>query len=301
MPELPEVETIKLGLKKKIIGLKIKQITVLNPKSFQADVKLLNNKKILNINRLAKVLCIDLVGDISLLIHLKMSGQLVLVNSSKLKVQSEERLIGGHPTKDMMSFDLPNKSTRVIFELENYTLPAQRYTLFFNDQRKFGWIKLVESSKLKVQSYIKDLGPEPLEKSFTWQVLKRQLQKRLKTPVKVAIMDQQIISGIGNIYASEACFIAKIDPRTKVLKLTDDQHKKLHLGIVKSLSDGIKYGGSTKTHFVNSDGRKGVFLDHAFVYNKDKTPCKICKTIIKKIKLGGRGTYFCPKCQPQLA
>ena len=115
--------------------------------------------------------------------------------------------------------------------------------------------------------------------------------------VKVAIMDQSVVAGVGNIYASEACFNAKIDPRMKVKDLSDTQFKKLHAGIIKCLQDGIKYGGSTKTHFVDADGHKGYFLDYAFVYGRDKHPCKICKTEIKKITLAGRGTYFCPKCQ----
>lgn len=290
MPELPEVETIKLGLRKKIIGLKISKITVLNPKSLQADPELLKDKKVLNIERLAKVLKLDLEGEISLLIHLKMSGQLILVKKSEGRGKNEEKLIGGHPTKDMIG-EMPNRSTRVIFEFSDGS------TLYFNDQRKFGWIKGVKSSEVRDQSLIKSLGPEPLSKNFTWQILKEKLQKRLNTPIKVAIMDQQIISGIGNIYANEACFLAKIDPITKVAKLTNAQYKKLHNGIIKSLQDGIKFGGSTRTHFISTEGRKGMFLDHAFVYSRDKSPCKNCRTEIKKIKLGGRGTYFCPNCQ----
>ena len=116
-------------------------------------------------------------------------------------------------------------------------------------------------------------------------------------PVKVAIMDQKVVSGIGNIYASEACFGAKIDPRTGIKDLSDQQFKSLHQAVQKSLRDGIKYGGSTRVHFVDPEGHKGYFLDYAFVYGRDKHPCKICKTEIKKIQLGGRGTFFCPKCQ----
>ncbi len=284
MPELPEVETLKLGLEKKLPGLRIKKIEVLNPKSFQANPKLLGNKKVLNVLRRAKILCINYERDLSLLIHLKMSGQLIY--------QGKEKLIGGHPTKDMKG-QMPNKSTRVIFEFSDNS------KLFFNDQRKFGWIKLVKTNELGILSHLifKNLGPEPLEKKFTWEVLKERLRKRLGTAIKVAIMDQQVISGVGNIYACEALFISKIDPRTKVKDISNKRFKLLHNGIIKSLKDGIKYGGSTRTHFINTDGEKGLFLDHAFVYNKTKKPCKSCKTYIQKITLGGRGTYFCPKCQ----
>ena len=110
-------------------------------------------------------------------------------------------------------------------------------------------------------------------------------------------MDQSVVSGVGNIYASEACFNAKIDPRTKVKDLTDKDIKSLHRGMLKALRDGIKYGGSSRAHFVDADGHRGYFLDYAYVYGRDKHACKICSTEIKKIQLGGRGTYFCPACQ----
>ncbi len=285
MPELPEIETIKLGLQKKIVGLKIKKIEVLNPKTFQPfdAAQGLEGKKVLKINRLAKILVVDLSGNLSLLFHLKMSGQLIYLEGRK-------RFVGGHPTPDMRD-EMPNKHTRVIFEFNNNS------KLFFNDQRKFGWVKVVNSSSLMVDSLLKNLGPEPLEKNFTWQLLKQNLLKHKNLAVKVAIMDQTAISGIGNIYANEACFDAKIDPRTKVSDLSDEQFRKLHKGIIKALKDGIKYGGASRAHFVNSEGEKGYFLDYAYCYGRDGQPCKKCKTTIKKIQLGGRGTYFCPHCQ----
>ena len=113
-------------------------------------------------------------------------------------------------------------------------------------------------------------------------------------------MDQSVVSGVGNIYANEACFLAKLDPRTKIKDLKEEQFKRLHKGIIKSLQDGIKYGGSSRAHFVDSEGHKGYFLDYAFVYWRDSKPCKVCKTKIEKIQLGGRGTYFCPNCQKAL-
>lgn len=293
MPELPEVETIKLGLQKKIIGLKIKQIDLLSPKSFFGDPKEIAGREVTGIFRRAKVLGIVLDNELTLLFHLKMSGQIIWVGESKF--------IGGHPTPDMQGM-IPNSHTRVVFELERqearYAKQEKSY-LYFNDQRRFGWVKIVKSDELRAQNYgyAGEVGPEPLEKEFTWEILKQNLSKHLKTPVKVAILDQKVVAGVGNIYASEACFNAKIDPRTKVKDLSDEQLKKLQKGIVKSLQDGIKYGGATRSHFVDSDGRKGYFLDYAFVYGRDKHPCKVCGMQIKKITLGGRGTFFCPVCQ----
>ncbi|OGE28083.1 DNA-formamidopyrimidine glycosylase [Candidatus Daviesbacteria bacterium RIFCSPHIGHO2_01_FULL_40_11] len=290
MPELPEVEVIRLGLSRKIIGLKIQKIQVLSPKSFLGNPNLVQGQKVLNIWRKAKILGVELSGDKTLLFHLKMSGQLVWKGESGKG--EGERFIGGHPTIDMVG-QMPNSHTRVIFSF------AGGSHLYFNDQRKFGWVKVVQSAKLKVQSegILGKLGPEPLDKGFAWQVLKQNLLKHKNMPVKVAIMDQSVVSGVGNIYANEACFDARLDPRTKVGSLTDEQFTRLHHGIVKSLQDGIKHGGSTRAHFVDAEGHKGYFLDYAFVYWRDKHACKVCGTEIKKVTLGGRGTYLCPKCQ----
>ncbi len=282
MPELPEVEIIKLGLQKKIIGLKISKIQIISPKSFIGNPNLAQSQKVLNIWRKAKILGVGLTGDITLLFHMKMSGQLIY--------QDGKRFIGGHPTEDMVG-QMPNAHTRVIFSF------SDRSHLYFNDQRKFGWVRVVNSSSLIDNSSLKNLGPEPLEKSFTWQVLKNSLLRHKSMPIKVAIMDQKVVAGVGNIYANEACFNAKIDPRTKVSQLTDQDMRSLHRGVLKALRDGIKYGGSTRVHFVDPEGRKGYFLDYAYVYWKHSHPCKVCGTEIKKITLGGRGTYFCPKCQ----
>lgn len=283
MPELPEVETIRISLEKKIIGISIKQIEILNPKTFQGDAKLVLTKKIINVWRKGKGLGIDFENGQTLLFHLKMSGQIIIKSQ-------QDRFVGGHPTHDMLA-ELPNKSTRVIFHLNN------DLTMFFNDQRKFGWIKVLDQQSLQLDAFLKSLGPEPLEKGYDWEKLKTNLLKHPKAPIKVILLDQSVVAGVGNIYACEACFIAKIDPRTKVGSLTDSQFKKLHQGVLQALKEGVKYGGSTKTHFVDSDGKKGLFLDYAKVYNREKKPCLVCKTKIEKIKLGGRGTFFCPRCQ----
>lgn len=284
MPELPEVETIKLGLQKKTIGLTISNIEVLSPKSFIGKAKDLKNKKIQQVWRRAKILGIDVEGRMTLLFHLKMTGQLIYNPSTRLRASS--RFIGGHPTPDMRD-KMPNSHTRVIFTFSDGS------HLYFNDQRKFGWIKIVKFG----EGIPGTLGPEPLTKEFSWQILKTNLLRHKSMPVKVAIMDQSVVSGVGNIYANEACFDAKIDPKTKVKDLDDLQFKKLHSGIIKSLTDGIAHGGSSRAHFVDAEGRKGYFLDYAYVYGRDRKPCKKCGTTIEKIILGGRGSYFCPTCQ----
>lgn len=288
MPELPEVETIKLGLQKKIIGSKITKIQVLSSKSFIGNSNLALGQKVLNLWRRAKLLGIDLSGNKTLLFHLKMSGQLVW--RGEMGKDKEDSFIGGHPTEDMFG-KMPNVHTRVIFSF------ADGSHLYFNDQRRFGWVRVVDSRQVTGDSSIKNLGPEPLEKRFSWQILKNNLLKRKIQLVKVALMDQTVVAGVGNIYANEALFDAKIDPRKKIKDLTDKEFKKLHKGVVKSLKDGIKYGGSTRAHFVDAEGHRGYFLNYAYVYGKDGHKCKVCGGEIQKIQQVGRGTFFCPHCQ----
>ncbi len=289
MPELPEVETIKLGLQKRINGLEIKKILINSQKSFIGEPGLVKNKKVINIWRRGKVLGIDLENNLSLMFHLKMSGQLILVKGQKDPL-GENKFMGGHPTKDMKG-EMPNKHTRIEF------LFSDGSNLYFNDQRKFGWVRVVATNKIEEESFFKKLGPDPLGEKFNLRELKDNLYKHPKTAIKVAILDQTVVSGIGNIYACEACFLAGVDPRKRVGELGDEEFKKLYQAIIKVLKNGIKYGGSSKTHFVDAQGNKGFFLDHAFVYGKDKKDCKKCGVKIKKIKLGGRGTYLCPNCQ----
>lgn len=290
MPELPEVETIKKGLDNKVVGLTLKKIEILNPKTFQSGKpQQAEGARIVDVWRRAKMLGIELVstGPVTLLLHLKMTGQLIFVEEGE-----RHRIIGGHPTPDMKG-DLPNKSTRVIFEFSNGS------KLYFNDQRKFGWVKLLEGGKAQIMNdkLFKNLGPEPLEKDFNWEVLKNNLLRHKSMPIKVALMDQSVVSGIGNIYSSEALFNARIDPRRKVSTLSDEEFKKIVIGIQKALKVSIEKGGSTRAHFVDVEGNKGYFLDYANVYGKEGYKCNGCPGKVQKIQQAGRGTYFCPICQ----
>lgn len=311
MPELPEVETIRRGLEKKIVGLTIKNLQVFYPKGVQFKPELVRGKKVVGVWRRAKMLGVDLSlrgaeatkqshdrdrhsGNcriaMTLLFHLKMTGQLIYVGN---RLQSTgDRLIGGHPTPDMQN-QMPIKSTVAVFEFNDGS------HLYFNDQRRFGWIKLVDSEQVTgdSNSILGKLGPEPFDPKFTWEILKDNLLKHKSQPIKVAIMDQSTLSGVGNIYASESLFLAKIDPRRKVNSLSDAEFKKLYQGIKNSLKLAIEKGGSTRAHFVNVDGEKGYFLDYANVYGKEGYSCNGCKGKVEKIQQAGRGTYWCPKCQ----
>lgn len=285
MPELPEVETIRSGLEKKIVNLKIKNIQILYAKGVHFKPELIKNKKVIDVWRRAKMLGIDLEYDQTLVFHLKMTGQLIFVHNA-------EKIIGGHPTEDMKG-QMPNKSTVAIFRFSDGS------NLYFNDTRRFGWIKLFATRDVKKDDFkiLGKLGPEPFDPEFNWAVLKENLLHHKQMPIKVALMDQSVLSGVGNIYSSESLFAAHIDPRRKVSTLSDLEFKKIFQGIKKSLETAIKYGGSTRAHFVNVEGERGYFLDYANVYGKEGEKCRGCSGKVEKIRQAGRGTYFCPACQ----
>lgn len=284
MPELPEVETIKKGLCTKIIGLKLAEVIVENRKSFPGNEKTIIGKKVIDVSRRAKIVRIHLDSGESLIIHLKMTGQLIFVDKTT-------RIAGGHPSHDWHD-KLPNKYTRVTLIFENGS------KLFFNDLRKFGWIKLLPNSEVEV--IFEEYGPEPFSKEFTTNYLRKRAERIPERTVKQFIMDQKIIAGVGNIYADESLFLAKIMPRTRVRFLTDKNWEDLVSSILKILEMGIKYGGTTDSDYVDSEGKKGGMQDHLNVYHKTGQKClTACGGEIERIVIGGRGTNYCPKCQKE--
>lgn len=283
MPELPEVETIRLQLAEKIVGLKIADFSVDTPKIFSGNKNNLLGKRILGLRRFAKVLVIDLDGAYSILLHLKMTGQLIYQNGSV-------RIAGGHPVPPL-NLPVPNKTTHAIFTFENSA------KLFFNDLRKFGWVKLVRAGGLEIRELEEAFGIEPLSAKFTFDYFSLKLEKFKNRPVKLAIMDQNLTPGVGNIYASEALFLAGLNPNRKVSTLTNTEIKQLYSGVKEALTTGLKHGGASAAAYVKPDSTLGVYLNYANVYNREGEKCKRCRAIIKKEKIGQRGTYFCPSCQ----
>ena len=287
MPELPEVETIKRGLVELIIGKKIKTITVLDsPKSLRASKNDLDafviNHKISNINRRGKALIITLDSDYAFLVHLRMTGQLVYR-------EKDFNFGAGHPNDSLIG-SLPDKTTRIIIEFTDDS------KLFFNDQRKFGYFKLMSKDEVENDLFIKKLGPEPLDtnKSITEQFIKR-IRKRNNSSVKAAILDQSVIAGIGNIYADEALFLAKVHPASKVKDLTDDELVSILESAIKVMKLSIKLGGSTDKNYIDAKGNRGTYLNFANVFRREGKPCKNHPDVlIEKIRIAGRGTHICP-------
>jgi len=300
MPELPEVETIKRTLQKAIVGKTIKNIEVRKAKIFQGRPQEVIGRKIEGIERRGKMLIIKLSGNKALVVHFKLTGQLVWIEE-KLKVESRKsKVILGHPIP-FAGTELPAKTTHVIFEIDGPTSPPGLRgagKLFYNDLRQFGWIRIVQSSKLKVQSEIAKLGPEPFDKEFTTDYLQR-IFSRSSKPIKLVLMDQEKIAGIGNIYANEALFEAGILPTRPACSLKNEETEKLKKSIIMVLEEGIKYGGSSAADeaYIKPTGEPGGYQEHFRVYQRAGEKCRKCGTIIKRINLGGRGTFWCPKCQ----
>ena len=280
MPELPEVEVVKLFLEDKLIGQKISDLEILNSKSFLGDPKKVVGQTITKFSRIGKQLSIHLSNKLILLVHLKMTGQLIFVDS--------DRTILGHPTKDSNQ-SLPNKSTRIVFHFK-------KSTLFFNDQRKFGWIKLFNQSDLK--DFQSPLGLDIFDPKFTPEYLHTQLQKTSR-PIKLVLLDQHFFAGIGNIYANDTLFLSGIHPLSKSNKTTLPQAKTIHHHLVAIMQQSVLAGGSTAkdNKYVRPDGSFGQNQFLFRVYQRAGEPCLQCQTKIEKIQLGGRGTFFCPQCQ----
>lgn len=287
MPELPEVETVRQGLKKLIIGKTIKHEDHDTPKGFPntpADVaNFLVGAKIIDVRRRAKVLLIDLDSEYTLVIHLKMTGQLVYRNG-------EQKFGAGHPNDSLIG-ELPDKTTRVTLEFTDGS------KLFFNDQRKFGWMRLLPTIEVPNIDFMQKVGPEPLEADTTSKMFIERIRRRNNTTIKAALLDQTVIAGVGNIYADESLWGAKIHPATRVRSVTDSQLALLFDELRKVLQIAIEKGGSTDRNYVNAEGKKGSYIDFARVFRREGLPCPRCGATIEKTKVAGRGTHTCPVCQ----
>lgn len=352
MPELPEVEAIKIGLSKLLPGKTITKAWHDWPKSFPnspQDVKnFLIGAEVVEVKRRAKVLIIELSSKYSLIIHLKMTGQLVFVGKPQKQVTSNKKQVsrwgGGHPSDSLVN-KLPDKSTRVIFCLDegkgaalepsarkqrstergvqgvrrlstgatdtaigqehwrNFGLRPKAHQcaahLFFNDQRKFGWVRLVPTAEISNIDFFKRVGPEPLAADFTAQDFINRLKRRPKSVIKAVLLDQTIVAGVGNIYADEALWAAKIHPSTMLNTISAQKLSDLYVNLRSILKLSIEKGGSTDKNYVDAEGKKGSYLSIARVFRKQGQPCPRCGTIIVKIRVAGRGTHICPHCQKE--
>jgi len=284
VPELPEVETIRQDLRRKVLNKKITAVEILNKKTVynirRVFVGVLKGNKIIGIGRAGKLLIFKLKDKKFLLVHLKMTGQLIYEKSGEITA-------GGH-SEEKTDLALPNKHTRVIITF------ADRSWLYFNDMRLFGYMKIAdEKTKNKI---VGNFGIEPFTKKFTYNNFTNIFKNR-KTSLKAILLNQNLIAGLGNIYADESCFQAGIRPDRKAVSLNSKEIKKLYQAIKIVLKKALENRGTTFNNYVDSDGRSGNFADKLKVYGRAGEACRKCQNKLKRIKLAGRSTVFCGKCQ----
>lgn len=271
MPEIAEVETVRNTLKNMILNKKIESVNVLYPKMIESNIKEfeknLIGKKIIDIKRIGKWLIFDL-EDYYLLSHLRMEG--------KFFVKKHDEEI--------------NKHEHVIITF------TDNYDLRYHDTRKFGRMNLIKKEELENTEAIKKQGIEPLSKNLTKEYIYNKIHKK-NLPIKTILLDQSIISGLGNIYADEVLFAAKINPLKKGSEVSLNECDEIRKSSKKIIEKAIECGGTTIKSYTSSLGVTGRFQIYLTVHKKEGEPCLVCKTPIVRIKVGGRSTYYCPKCQ----
>ncbi len=298
MPELPEVENLRLGLERAILGQKIKNVEVRKPKlvfgkgtlrlpsskkknEFEIEI---SGEKFVAIERRAKNLIFRLSHDKIILAHLKMSGQFVY------KPKGENYSVtGGHPI-EISEKELPNKHTHIIFELD-------KGILYYNDTRMFGYVLYYANAKtFAKENHFAKYGLEPLDLAFTTEYLFDNLRTK-KGKIKAVLMEQKIVTGLGNIYADESLFEAAIRPDRIPSSISLPEAKKLHKAILRIIKRAIELGGSSVATYRLLDETRGNYAREHKVYGKGNHPCINCKTTLIKTIIQGRTTIFCPHCQ----
>ncbi len=287
MPELPEVETLKLGLQKYTCGKTITDVNVIDPTLVSGNNKDIIGSKIIDVNRYAKGVVLNLSNGYCIAFHIKLTGQLIYRD----KTNQDLKVMKPFPVK------VPNKHTRVDIVLD------KDGHLYFQEVRRFAWMKIVKTNELKSLPFFKTLGPEPIPSpgSGTPKLTLGMFEEKVNKsglPIKVLLMDQQKIGGIGNIYANDACFDARIDPRKKANSLSEKEIGVLFESILTVLKNGMKYRGSSELNFVDVLGQLGEYQKHFLVYGRKNKPCiRDDGGVVEKIYLAGRGTFYCTKCQ----
>lgn len=277
---------VRRQLEDKILHKKIRVVEVRDEKSVDHNddfSKLITGQEITSIDRMGKYIFLSLSNDeLHIISHLRMTGRLIYIPSD-----SEEQFGGGHSLAGELP-DQPHKHTRVIITF------ADDSHLYFNDMRKFGYLKLASSQEVADQKAA--LGPEPSSKKYTTTYLKELLEGR-KTTVKAALLKQSDIAGLGNIYVDEACWRAKVRPDRIAGKVKEKEASELTAATQSVLEDALEYGGTTFRDYVDTNGSEGNFTDKLAVFGRDGKKCPRCGGLIKKSRVAGRGTHFCPDCQ----
>ena len=251
--------------------------------------KLLTGQRFTSVKRRAKLLIFDLSGPLSMIVHLKMTGQFIYEDKKlRAKTKGKYRMLN---KLNAPFVELPGKHTHVIFYFTDGSI------LYFNDVRKFGYLKLVRDDEISSVRELNEFGPEPLDKKFTYDVFSEALKKRKSGKIKSVLMDAKVVAGIGNIYSDEILFHAHVRPTRTVSSLTGKELSAIYKWIKPVLLKGIAAKGSSVGDFVRTDGTWGQMGKFHFVYGRKGQKCKKCGTIIESVKLNGRTGSFCPNCQ----
>ena len=287
MPELPEVEVVKRSLEKKIKNMVFKKVTIrdgnLRYKVYKKEISKIIGLRINKVTRRSKFLIFHLNNYSLLLFHLGMTGKFFFINEKQRKFKTSFYY-------NLNEYD--KKHDRIIFLLN------KKQKLIYNDVRKFGFIKLININDFKNNLHIRKLGPEPLEKNYNFEYFKKFVFMK-KRNIKNIMMDQKFISGLGNIYVNEILFYSGIKPTRAVNNLKNFEIHKIVKFTKKILIEAIKLGGSSIKDFSSENGKKGKFQQHFKVYSKKGEVCSNtdCKSLIKKIVISNRATFYCPQCQ----
>ncbi|MFA5107484.1 MAG: bifunctional DNA-formamidopyrimidine glycosylase/DNA-(apurinic or apyrimidinic site) lyase [Patescibacteria group bacterium] len=289
MPELPEVETVKNDLRPLLLKKRIVDVEVRLPKIVKVPVaqfvRRVTGAQIHDVRRRAKILLIDLENGATICIHLKMSGQLILASRRGLEQVGGHQIVGG-------TEHLPNKYTHVIFRLNG------SHVLYFNDLRQFGYLTVMRTVELEKFFSVKKLGPEPFQASFNFAYFVGCLQRKRKTTIKTALLDQSMVVGLGNIYTDEVLFAARVKPTRRVISLHRAEKRAIYDRIKSVLRTAIRLRGTTFRHFRDGHGRSGGMLAQLMVYGRSGELCRRCKKgKIQKTRLGSRSSCYCPVCQ----
>jgi formamidopyrimidine-DNA glycosylase len=300
MPELPEAETIVRGLQKILPGKKISGVGIIRPKLIKRIkpslfAKTLTGDTFSQITRRAKYILIGMKSGKTLVVHLGMSGAILKGHHSDLTAEIK-KLAKTDPNKaaELLAETLkprkgPWRFVRIVFFLGEDVL-------YYSDLRLFGKLWLVDSAKINELPELSKLGIEPLTKEFTFKKFK-EIIKGKKTKIKILMMDQALIVGLGNIYINEALFRAGVMPTRPADSLSEEELKKVYKESIAVLEEGVKYRGTSNSDYYDLEGKEGQFQNHLKVYDRKGDACPKCGGVVQKMKLGQRGTYFCPKCQ----
>jgi formamidopyrimidine-DNA glycosylase len=283
MPELPEVETIVRRLDSVLKNKILAGVEVHREKSFDGDISLIKGKPITKVSRRAKLIRFHFPNNLNILAHLKMTGQFIFVDGKK-------RVGGGHPTSDWVDA-LPSKHTRVSLGLLD---DDKEESLFFNDMRVFGWLRVLTDDQ--VQAEYDKYGPDINTQAASLEHFMNKLSRTGRN-IKQVVMDNKIVSGVGNIYACDGLNLARIAPTRSGNSLSKQEASVLLDSLKHVINLGIELGGATIENYKNVDGFSGGYQNEVLTYGREGENCKNCTGIIQKVKLSGRGTYFCPECQ----